>query len=72
MGAENTSFLFHSRWLPGEKVLTRIFELRGVIYTHLLEKRHSSARMFVNCDFNIQLAYVKDIFDKLESLSHCW
>uniref|UniRef100_K7FSU2 HAT C-terminal dimerisation domain-containing protein n=1 Tax=Pelodiscus sinensis TaxID=13735 RepID=K7FSU2_PELSI len=71
MGVEHTSLLFYceSRWLSHGNVLTRVFELRNERHQYLIEERCSSVHMFIDCDFNMQLAYLSDIFNKLNTLN---
>ncbi|XP_067120061.1 zinc finger BED domain-containing protein 5-like [Centruroides vittatus] len=71
MGAEYTSLLYycHSRWLSRGGVLSRTFQLRQEIYAFLEEEKHEYAKHFVETDFLIKLAYLCDIFEKLNSLN---
>ncbi|KAL4099012.1 hypothetical protein QTP88_023513 [Uroleucon formosanum] len=67
MGAEHTALLFYcnSRWLSKGKVLVRVFELRQELNTYLSEEGHNDFNKFINIDFVIKLAYLCDIFEKL-------
>lgn len=71
MGSEHTSLLFYctSRWLSRGHVLSRTFELRQEIYIFLKEEEHKYTEQFVNEEFLIKLAYLCDIFDKLNALN---
>lgn len=72
MGADHTAVLFHSeaRWLSRGKVLSRVFELRGEIRAFLEEEHmNDAAAKFTNEDFLLKLAYLSDIFGKLNDLN---
>lgn len=71
MGGEYTSLLYycHSRWLSRGGVLSRTFQLQQEIYTFLEEEKHEYAKHFVETDFLIKLAYLCDIFEKLNALN---
>ncbi|KAE8298233.1 Zinc finger MYM-type protein 6 [Larimichthys crocea] len=72
MGADHTAVLFHSeaRWLSRGKVLSRIFELRSEIRMFLEEERmYEAAAKFGDDMFLIKLAYLSDIFSKLNELN---
>ncbi|KAE8296899.1 Zinc finger MYM-type protein 6 [Larimichthys crocea] len=72
MGADHTAVLFHSeaRWLSRGKVLSRIFELRSEIRVFLEEERmYEAAAKFGDDMFLIKLAYLSDIFSKLNELN---
>lgn len=71
MRAEYTCLLYYcpSRWLSRGNVLSRTFELRQEMYTFLEEEKHEYAKHFVETDFLVKLAYLCDIFEKLNALN---
>jgi hypothetical protein len=71
MGAVYTTLLFYcnSRWLSKGNVLSRVFELRQELYSYLNGERYNNSEMFVDSNFVIKLAYLCDIFEKLNSLN---
>ncbi|KAL4153497.1 hypothetical protein QTP88_001330 [Uroleucon formosanum] len=71
MGAEHSSLLYYSnaRWLSRGNVLSRTFELRQEIYIFLKEEGHKYANDFSDKNFLIKLAYLCDIFEKLNALN---
>lgn len=72
MGADHTSVLFHSeaRWLSRGKVLSRVFELRVEIGLFLEEERmYEAASKFSDEQFLLKLAYLSDVFGKLNELN---
>ncbi len=72
MGADHTSVLFHSeaRWLSRGKVLSRVFELRAEIRMFLEEERmYEAASKFSDEEFLFKLAYLSDMFGKLNELN---
>uniref|UniRef100_A0A8C7Y7X1 DUF4371 domain-containing protein n=1 Tax=Oryzias sinensis TaxID=183150 RepID=A0A8C7Y7X1_9TELE len=72
MGAEHQAVLFHSeaRWLSRGKVLSRVFELREQIRMFLeQEHKHEVAEKFSDENFLAKLAYLSDIFGKLNELN---
>jgi hypothetical protein len=71
MGADFTSLLFYceSRWLSPGNVLERVFELREELFQYLIRENNASALMFSNTDFLLKLAYLTDIFEKLNILN---
>jgi hypothetical protein len=71
MGAEHSSLLYYSsaRWLSRGNVLSRTFELRQEIYIFFKEEGHKYANEFSDENFLIKLAYLCDIFEKLNALN---
>lgn len=72
MGAEHQAVLFHSeaRWLSWGKVLSRVFELREQIRVFLeQEHKYEVAEKFSDENFLGKLAYLSDIFGKLNELN---
>lgn len=67
MGSDHTAVLFHSesRWLSRGKVLSRVFELRDEIRIFLEEEGNELANKFHNNNFLMKLAYLSDMFQKL-------
>ncbi|XP_059366129.1 zinc finger BED domain-containing protein 5-like [Carassius carassius] len=71
MGSDHTAVLFHSesRWLSRGKVLSRVFELRDEIRIFLEEEENKLAHKFNNNKFLMKLAYLSDMFQKLNELN---
>lgn len=71
MGSEHTALLFHTeaRWLSRGKALTRIFELRHQVLALLLEENHQNSTFFTDSKFLLRLAYMADIFEKINLLN---
>ncbi|KAE8298778.1 Zinc finger BED domain-containing protein 5 Transposon-derived Buster1 transposase-like protein [Larimichthys crocea] len=71
MGSDHTAVLFHSesRWLSRGKVLSRVFELRDEIRIFLEEEENELAHKFNNNKFLMKLAYLSDMFQKLNELN---
>lgn len=71
LGAVHTSLLYYcnSRWLSRGDVLSRVYELRNELHEYLLIESHSCAEKFKDTDFLIKLAYLCDIFEKLNILN---
>lgn len=72
MGADHTAVLFHSdaRWLSRGKVLSRVFELRAEILAFLeAERVYDISGKFRDEQFLMKLAYLSDVFGKLNELN---
>ncbi|XP_050985391.1 zinc finger BED domain-containing protein 5 [Labeo rohita] len=72
MGADHTAVLFHSdaRWLSRGKVLSRVFELRAEILAFLeAERVYDISGKFRDEQFLMKLAYLSDLFGKLNELN---
>jgi hypothetical protein len=72
MGAEHLSLLYYSsaRWLSRGNVLSRTFELRQEIFIFFVkEEGYKDAEYFADAEFLIRVAYLCDIFEKLNSLN---
>ena len=71
MGSAFEALLYYSnvRWLSREKVLNRVFALRGELAVFLREHQHCHADCFENSEFIFILAYIADIFGALNHLN---
>ena len=71
LGTEHNILLFYcnSRWLFKGKVFLRVYELRNEISIFLKEENHALASVFEDEIFLTQLAYLCDIFEKLNRLN---
>ncbi|XP_063813110.1 SCAN domain-containing protein 3-like [Pseudophryne corroboree] len=71
MGSEYTSLLYYcsSRWLSRGNVLSRVFKLHQELYSFLVEEKHECANNCLDTVFLSKLAYLCDIFDKLNALN---
>jgi hypothetical protein len=71
MGSKHTAVLFHSdaRWLSRGKVLSRVFELREEIRVFFEEEGHALATIYNDEHFLLALAYLSDVFQKLNELN---
>lgn len=71
MGSEFQNLLFHTevRWLSRGKVLVRIFQMRQEITVFFADKETPLAKYLSNITWLHQLAYLADIFTKLNALN---
>ncbi|KAI2645164.1 Zinc finger BED domain-containing protein 5 [Labeo rohita] len=71
MGSDHTAVLFHSgsRWQSHGKVISRVFELRDEIRIFLEEEGNELAIKLNNNNFLMKLAYLSDMFQKLNELN---
>ena len=71
LGAEHEVLLFYSRvrFLSRGRVLDRVFELRKEVLQFLHSKNEDLAKHFSDPTFNIGLAYLSDIFGKLNDVN---
>lgn len=72
MEGQFNTLLFHTevRWLSRGKILNRLFELRSEVNLFLIEKDDDMKNLFNNDEFTLsRLAYLADIFDKLNTLN---
>ncbi len=71
MGSEHTELLLHTEmgWLLRGRILTRLFELRDEVASFLSEHGSSFAIYFANTTWLAQLAYLADIFIKMNELN---
>ncbi|XP_069059533.1 zinc finger BED domain-containing protein 5-like [Pleurodeles waltl] len=71
MGAEHSCLFFYSssRWPSlGNSRLT-VYELRNEIHSYLHDDEHCFADKFIDADFLIQMAFLSDLFEKLNALN---
>uniref|UniRef100_A0A671LBP3 DUF4371 domain-containing protein n=1 Tax=Sinocyclocheilus anshuiensis TaxID=1608454 RepID=A0A671LBP3_9TELE len=71
MGSEHTELLLHTevRWLLRSKVLNRLFELRNEVCCFLSDNVSPLATLFKDNNWIAKLAYLADIFTKLNELN---
>lgn len=71
MGSEHESLLLHTevRWLSRGKVLRRLFEMRDEVRLFLLDIQSPYAESLTDPTFLTNLAYLADIFDRLNGLN---
>ena len=69
VGHNNLSFYCNARWLSKCNVLLRVHELRNEIFIFLKEENHALATTFENEVFLTHLAYLCNIFAKLNQLN---
>ena len=65
----NLLFYCNSRWLSKGKVLFCVYELRSEINIFLKEEKHTVVTTFEDGVFQSKLAYLYDIFKKLNQLN---
>ncbi|XP_074039499.1 zinc finger BED domain-containing protein 5-like [Leptinotarsa decemlineata] len=71
MAAKYQTLLLHTvvRWLSRGKILTRLFELRSEVFRFLSEQNHDMKHLFNDEEWLSRLAYLADIFDRLNILN---
>uniref|UniRef100_A0AAV2MMX3 Transposase n=1 Tax=Knipowitschia caucasica TaxID=637954 RepID=A0AAV2MMX3_KNICA len=70
-GTEHEQLLLHTdvRWLSRGKTLLRLYELHNEVYVFLKEHQHSLAVVFEDAEWVARLAYLADVFSKLNELN---
>ena len=71
LGADHNNLLFYcsARWLSKGKVLLRVYELKNESFIFLKEENGALSTTFEDRVFLTQLAYLCDIFAKLNQLN---
>ena len=71
MLADYTTLLYHTnvRWLSKGNMLSRVFQLREELAEFFVRQRHEFATYFNDPSFVERLAYLADIFEKLNTLN---
>jgi zinc finger BED domain-containing protein 5/7/8/9 len=71
MGAAHTALLLHTevRWLSRGRVLTRLFELRSEVVVFSMDHHLELFDKFRDVEWLQRLAYLADVFDKLNGLN---
>lgn len=70
-GSDHEQLLLHTdvRWLSRGKTLRRLFELRSEVFVFLTEHLHPMAAVFEDAEWVARLAYLTDVFTKLNDLN---